>query len=161
MNAILITGGGPEGITLHGFGPAALASGDSNAAAVGDFDGDRHADVAIPATNKGTVTIYRGDGFGNFSKVKKYTTGNFAFSTVATDFDRDGKLDLVVTRMPSGVMVLLGDGHGRFKPGPSFLAGVQPFRLALGDFDRDGVADLGVLNYESHDVTVLPARCGN
>lgn len=28
--AILIAGGGPEGITLHGFGPEALTSGDSN-----------------------------------------------------------------------------------------------------------------------------------
>jgi hypothetical protein len=128
--------------------------------AVGDFDGDRIPDLAIPGIGKGKLTIYRGDGLGGFVRLHRYKIGPGAYSAAATDLNRDGKTDLVVTRNPSGVMILWGNGRGGFTPGSAFATGVLPRTLTLGDFDQDGSKDLGVLCYRSPDVSILPSSCG-
>jgi hypothetical protein len=66
------------------------------------------------------------------------------------DFNRDGKLDLVVTDS-NGINVLLGNGDGTFQPAVNYSAGTRS--LAVGDFNRDGKLDLVVT--DSNAVGVL------
>jgi len=63
------------------------------------------------------------------------------------DFNRDGKLDLVIAS-PAGLVVLLGTGTGGFGP-PTLIPiplGDQVKSIVVGDFDRDGKLDLAVGN---------------
>jgi FG-GAP-like repeat len=85
--------------------------------AVGDFDGDDLADIAVANANDNTVSILRGDGHGGFSLSGTFTVNTNPFSVIpprtcitgcssvplaiATgDFNNDGVLDLAVTNIP-------------------------------------------------------------
>ena len=60
-------------------------------------------------------------------------------SVAAADFNRDGKMDLVVADSGSGVSdpgsvaVLLGNGDGTFRSPAKFQAGAGPLALAVAD----------------------------
>jgi hypothetical protein len=83
---------------------------------------------------------------------------------IATDLDRDGRVDLALTSHDShGVVVLRGDGRGGFTlaPGSPFaaLAGGKAHNhgLAAGDLNGDGWPDLTTVDDESHGLAVLLA----
>ena len=59
-----------------------------------DFDGDGHADLAVPITLVGTIQIYRGNGDGTFATPVGYPANGFVVSIAAGDFNGDGKPDL-------------------------------------------------------------------
>jgi hypothetical protein len=72
------------------------------------------------------------------------------------DFNRDGKLDVVVTDAGSNkVTVLLGNGAGSFQSAIAYSVGENPESVAVGDFNRDGKLDLVVANNNSNNVSVL------
>ena len=67
---------------------------------------------------------------------------------VTADFNRDGKLDLVLSlplvprgHASSGTVLLFGDGSGGF--GAPIVEGISGF-MAVEDFNRDGTPDLAV-----------------
>ncbi len=89
--------------------------------AVGDFNGDGHADVAIADSANGKVEVRLGNGDGTFQAERILTpTGNGPVGIVVADFNGDGNADLAVTNWLIGkgntVTVLLGDGTGHFPP---------------------------------------------
>src|SRR5262249_25170734 len=74
----------------------------------------------------------------------------------ASDFDLDGRLDLVGTDSSTGqVRLLRGNGDGTFQVPLSFGAGPNPYPLAVGDFNTDGYPDVVVVNRTSGGVSVL------
>ena len=94
------------------------AFGSSVPIAVGDFNGDGKADVALVALN-GSVTILLGDGNGGLSMAvgNANGVGPVGVASLAVgDFNGDGKLDLAVVNLQSGngafLYVFLGDGNG-------------------------------------------------
>ncbi|MBZ5719889.1 MAG: choice-of-anchor D domain-containing protein [Acidobacteriia bacterium] len=119
-----------------------------------DFNGDNKLDLAIANFFDNTVTVYTGNGDGTFtlSATLILDAGAGPVSLATSDFNNDGKLDLIVaeqTRTPaSDVKVFLGNGDGTFIPGPygSTNESVQPTWLAAGDFDRNGSQDFAVAN---------------
>ena len=126
--------------------------------AVGDFNGDGILDFAVANFNTNTISVFLGDGTGNFTQtVNSPPTSDNPIFVVAGDFNGDGILDLAVANYGgSSVGILLGDGKGNFTPTASpIVTGNRPDAIAVGDFNGDGKLDLAVTNYADNTVTVL------
>ena len=73
---------------------------------------------------------------------------------VTSDFNTDGRADLVVSNAVSGsVSVLFGTTNGF--AGSDFAAGLSPTALLARDLTGDGVEDILVASLESGDFRVL------
>jgi hypothetical protein len=130
--------------------------------AVADFDGDGRLDVAVTnfLAGSGTpsqVAILLAEGDGRFGAPTRFVVGHGATRIVASDFNRDGAVDVAVLNGNDGdVSVLLGNGRGGLAPETRFPAGGGiATGLALGDFNGDGIADLVVTDLSEGVVVVL------
>jgi hypothetical protein len=119
---------------------------------VADFNADGKADVAAELDRFHTVAVLLGDGAGNFTNKKLSDSGLspagfLGIDTIAAaDFNRDGKLDLVVGNA-SGVSALLGDGAGGFAAPVAIRTDIRVLSVAVGDFNRDGKPDLAAAGF--------------
>jgi len=154
-NQILISLGDGTGV----FGAVApLSSYYPWSVAAGDFNKDGKLDLAV-ASFYSTVSVFLGDGTGNFTPVFSAPAGGPRNQLAVGDVNGDGKLDVVVVggdwAEPNTVSVLLGDGTGGFHPISAFSTGNGYASAALGDFDGDGKLDLAVTNYNDGTVSIL------
>jgi hypothetical protein len=123
------------------------------AIAVGDFNGDGVADLALGASNGMTVLL--GDGSGGFSA----TSGSpylpvTPSSLVVADVNGDGIPDLIAGGPE--MMVLIGDGTGAFTPKAiPFSGGAYPIAAGVADFNGDGITDLAEIDWKANTVSVL------
>lgn len=128
--------------------------------ALGDFNGDGHADLAAAATNNGGQFVQLNNGSGTFQAPTQWFGDSVqqSIAAIATgDFNGDGKLD-VVTADPSNntVSIHLGEGNGLLAPTAQRVAmGALPAGLVSADFNGDGHLDLATANASSNSVTVL------
>ena len=116
-----------------------------SAMAVGDFNGDGKADVAVADSKTGNVSVLLGNGDGTFQSAITLPVGGSPNSVVMGDFNGDGHTDLAVSN-GNNVSVLLGNGDGTFQDAVQYAAGVSLMGLAVGDFNGDGKGDLAVVN---------------
>jgi hypothetical protein len=124
--------------------------------AVGDFDGDGHADLAVANFASDNVSVLIGNGGGGFAAPANFAVGDGPSSVAVGDFDGDGHADLAVANYFSdNVSVLIGNGGGGFAAPANFAVGSLPSSVAVGDFNGDGHADLAVANSLSDNVSVL------
>jgi hypothetical protein len=136
---------------------AALAdSSKPVAAAVGDFDGDGHADIELANSGALTVNSFAGHGDGTFTSLGSHQVGTSPAAIAAGNFNGDSKLDLIVANQGSNnVSVLLGLGNGNFLSQSSFGLGVAPTDLRLGDFNGDTKLDFATANSTNNSVSVF------
>src|SRR5439155_6965628 len=90
------------------------------------------------------VTILLGNGDRTFQAPREVATGLWASTLAVGDFNRDGKMDLVVAddNTPAQVVLETGDGTGNFAASFSGTVGVNPSGIAVGDFNADGFLDV-------------------
>src|SRR6266403_396332 len=142
---------------------AASFVGGITAVAVGDLNGDGKPDLAVAAyggsgTQQGildTVAILLGNGDGTFQPPTFYKSINNPYAIAVGDFNKDGKLDVVLMN-PEGLYLSLGNGDGTFLPGyvileePTTLISVNPpgpilngpYSFLVADFNGDGNLDI-------------------
>ena len=110
--------------------------------------------MANPDLN--SVSIWLGDGTGNFNAASQFDVDHVPFSIAVGDFNGDGQQDLAVANRSSGdVSTLLGNGDGTFSFVAGYSVGTWPFSVVVGDFNGDGKQDLAVGNRASNNVAIL------
>src|SRR6267378_2390981 len=127
--------------------------------AVGDFNGDGKADLAVVNFGDWNVYVLLGNGDGTFQAARSVyfaPGGGFPWSIAAGDFNRDGKLDLAVSNYgDNSLSVLLGNGDGTFQAPLTSPVGTNPAQVTVGDFNGDGKLDLAVSSVANNTVAVL------
>jgi hypothetical protein len=132
------------------------ASYESFAVAVGDFNGDNRADLAVTKMNANTVSVLLNTGTGSFAAPVSYGTGTAPNGLAVADFNEDSRADLVVTNTEGdNISVLLNTGTGGFAAPVNYGVGAYPNSVAVGDFNGDGHRDLATANYGYNNVSVL------
>ena len=130
-------------------------------------DADEAADLLVANFDNGDVSIFLGDGKGGFSTQSSVPVGVGPNGIAVGDFNRDGKLDMVITHLgrlgflEGGVKIALGNGDGTFQAAQIVKANAGPDALAMADFNSDGKLDLAVsLEVRSFDwdVEILPGN---
>lgn len=113
-----------------------------------DLNNDGNADVIVTNTNPGTITIYFGNGSGNFLNPTDLFVGTRPQGIVAADLNNDSKIDIGVVRAYSNSMsVLFGTGNGMFSSVTNIPIGEgTAYKIRSADFNLDGKIDL-VFNY--------------
>ena len=118
------------------------------AVAVGDLNGDQHADFATANGAADTVTPAYGNGFGGFTTGPPIDVGDDPYGIVVADLDGDGRGDIATAdRGDDTVTVLIQDEGGEFQalePIPS--RGNSPVVIAAGRLDDNDSRDLVVTN---------------
>jgi len=113
---------------------------------VGDFNGDGIPDLAVGINQtKQPVSIFLGDGFGNFNAVTKSPITSTGTPVMVQDFNGDGIQDILLSnQFSNSLTVLLGNGDGTFKaaPGSPIATVYASSPLVSGDFNGDGIPDL-------------------
>src|SRR6266478_4324528 len=127
--------------------------------AVGDFNGDGKADLAVVNFGDWNVYVLLGNGDGTFQAARSVyfaSGGGFPWSIAKGDFNGDGKLDLVVSNYgDNSLSVLLGNGDGTFQAPLTATVGTNPAQVTVGDFNGDGKLDLAVANLNDNTLSVL------
>lgn len=140
----------PSSFTLSGI---TTAENSFHQMTQGDFNNDGSTDLVVTTTT-GHVIFYPGNGSGAFGSPidNDIAIGAYSGSIAASDYNRDGRLDLaVLDYYNSRLWVLIGDGTGHFtKTGP-ILTGPEPQYVTSGDFNRDGKLDIAVSRWSPGD----------
>ncbi len=132
-----------------------------NAAAIGDFDGDQRADLAVIADTEVAVHFGRGGGdFGPAVVIASDTTKAFR-DVAAGDLDGDGRLDVLVTESSTlSVLFLGGLGNREFGEPVSIKLRGEPGSVVPADLDEDGRLDLTISSPSGRSAAVLLNRGG-
>ena len=127
--------------------------------AIGDFNGDGHADVVSVISNSSYLSVLIGNGDGTFKTTTTPYVGSdyfYPYFVAVGDFNGDGKADLVVSTENGQFAILLGNGDGTFKNGVIYSSynkiQSSPLSPVVGDFNGDGKADCGFSkSHQLHD----------
>ncbi|HTU51809.1 MAG TPA: FG-GAP-like repeat-containing protein [Acidobacteriaceae bacterium] len=146
--------------------PTTLATcGDPYGVAIGDFKHNGFPSVAVTCYSTSQLEIFPNNGNGTFGTPYIYTVYDSYSSLtpnpeslVVGDFNRDGKLDIVVGNSnANNISFFAGNGDNTFVDSMESAPSLNhPASIAAGDFNGDGILDIvGVApNYNAVDLTL-------
>jgi hypothetical protein len=129
-----------------------------------DFNGDHIPDIATVNTSANTVSILINNGDGTFRPHLDFATGPGPNGLAAVDWNKDGKMDIVVSNggaanASHSVSILLGNGDGTFQPHHEIIGAPHATSIAVGDFNGDGNPDIATSsNSPNNAVLVTPGN---
>ncbi len=109
-----------------------------------DYNLDGKMDFTCGNSTNNQVTVFTGDGTGNFSTIQNYTASNGIRGLVVLDADGDGFPDIVTAnRDASNVSILMNNTDGTFSSAVNFEGnGNGETAAATADVNGDGIMDL-------------------
>ncbi len=123
--------------------------------AIGDVDGDGLPDIYL-TSNQGANALYRNQGDWRFEDITARAgvalAGRRSTGAVFVDVDGNGDLDLLVSTLGGGVVLLVNNGRGVFterSPESGLKSQAASMTMTLTDVDGDGHLDLYVANYKT------------
>ncbi len=133
------------------------------AVAVGDFNRDGKADVALASSGSDQVIVRLGFGDGqllparNAQRISTGSSGQSPSDVVAADLNGDGIDDLAATVLVrETVAVIISRGDGTFAAPTHLPIGPGPQALVVADFNQDGMIDIATANLsDERSVSVL------
>ncbi len=141
------------------------ATGGPRDLAVGDFDRDGKADLAVAMYCTNEVALFQGNGQNSFSEITRFPSrGRLPSHVRVGDMNGDGLDDIVVSHASAddSIVIFLGDGDFRFSTSRELMLGKDRGALeyevrdiTLGDFDLDGRTDLAAACFTSATVEVF------
>ena len=139
--------------------PISVGTGSGpSGAAVGDYNGDGLADLAVSTFVFGNVSVLLRQPGGGFALEGSAISLGASIHAVATgDFNSDGRLDLVATTNIGQLVLLLRNAQntGFTEQPPRLTTGATPAAIAVGDYNGDGLADLAIANRGTDNATIL------
>jgi len=127
-----------------------LKTGNSPSAVVAvavNTNKDPNIDLIVANHGDNTLSVFLGDGKGNFTAAGTIAAGGGPSSIATGDFNGDGKIDLAVTNQNDNtVSIFLGNGDGTFQPRADDATGNGPVWVSVADFNGDGISDLAIAN---------------
>lgn len=143
------------------YGGQFTAGDGSTAVAAGDFNKDGRVDLAVVNNGIGTtfnsnispgnVSLLFGNGDATFQTARNFLAGFRPTTLAAGDFNKDGKVDVVVGNFSGSLQILNGAGGGNFAPAVSSPIVASVMAVGVGDFNRDGKLDLAVAGTHTTD----------
>ena len=134
-----------------------LLNGSPQASIIADFNNDGFADIAVTDTTSANdaVALLLNDGTGNFATPVDFPVGNHPRAIAGSDFDSDGRIDLVVSNRDDNTVSVLFNTGGGFSLPNNYNVGTDPVAITAGDWNGDGNVDFAVSNRLSGDLYVF------
>ena len=125
-----------------------------------DFNGDHIPDIATVNSDTNTVSILINNGDGTFRPHMDFATGPGPNGLAAVDWNKDGKMDIVVSNggaanASHSVSILLGNGDGTFQPHHEIIGAPHPTSIAVGDFNGDGNPDIATSSNSPNNAVLV------
>ena len=122
-----------------------------------DFNLDGLMDFAVGNSTNDKVTVFIGDGNGDFSSIQNYDADYGVRGLSVIDVNGDGFMDIVTAnRDANNASILINNGDGSFASPVNFDAnGNGETAAATADVNGDGIMDLFIGAFNSDEVILL------
>ncbi|MCV2884053.1 VCBS repeat-containing protein [Aestuariibacter sp. AA17] len=127
-----------------------------------DLNADTHLDLIV-LTNGNTVTVYSGNGQGQFN-VKSKTTIPFysgAKQVAIGDINGDKIDDALISNWSGEILIILGDDSAFLTATFTLEDIAKPWAVALSDLNRDGKSDMIIADGSSNLAAVYVSEKNN
>lgn len=122
-----------------------------------DFNLDGLMDIAVGNSTNKLVTVFLGDGAGDFLSIQNFEADLEVRGLMTIDVNGDGFIDIVTAnRQGSNITVLTNNGNGTFSATDTIEAGGSgETTCSAADVNGDGIIDLFVGALSSREIILL------